>query len=352
MYSFRTIILGTDPKSISSVGEHLKEVFHDEVVTIYIRVEFEEYLAKHKPDIMLIDLSSALSSAEKKNITESVMIIKDRYPQAVLMVYGGKKSTLKDKNFQDSIDYFSGKTVTKIADDYMKARTQAVLKGNRMIAILTGFFAPYLIGNYEQPGFDRLLTATYSRDENLELIEKMKKSFLLFQPLLQEKSQQLIENALNTYPERDLTPEEIEEIQEAFYFQFTHLTAMNNFSDRRRYYAEKDVITNIWESTIDFVREIEDSIIFGCHKLGDTVNLKISSPVDYDLKKISKRSNYYKLIESIEPYGTMTLRSGDQIIYLGSGHPEDRDEPVEGTLINMQFKVVVPARGRRGIKRL
>ncbi len=351
MYNFKTIVLGTDKDKLMPISDHIREEYNDDVFMTFIRVEFEEYLTKQQPDILLIDISTQLSSAEKKNITESVKIVKEKYPECVLMAFGGKKSTLKDKEFQEAVDLFSGKTIQKISKDYEAIRSRVILKGNKMIVVLTGFFAPYLVGNYKQPGFDRLLTETYSREENLEILNQLKRNFLLFKPLLQEHNQELLENALEVYPERDLTREEIEQIKEAFFFQFTSLTAMKNFIDRRRYYAEKDVIKDIWETTISYAREVENTIIFGCHKLGNTVKLKVTVPAEYDLKKISPRSKYYKTIQKIQPYGTMTIKSGDQTVYIGSGEPEAELDAVDKLVFSLHFRVVVPTRGRRGLKR-
>lgn len=352
MYRFKTIILGTDLDKLTSVGEHLKNEFHDEIFMTVIRMEFEEYLANHQPDIFLIDMSSKLSDSEKNNIAESVNIIAEKYSDCVIMAYGDKKSSLKDKDFQETVDCFSGKTIAKISQDYGQLRSNVIVKGNKMISVLAGFFAPYLVGNFDQPGFDILLTEAYERDEDAGLLDELKKGFGLFSSLLQEENRNLIESALDVYEERLLTAEEIESIQNSFFFQFTSLTAMENFIDRRRYYAEKGVIEEVWESTISFAREIENSVIFGCHKLGDEVNLKITIPVEHDLKKISERSKFYKTIKKIEPYGTMSIRSGSQTISIGSDHHIDKEEFVEGTVFNIQIKVFVPTRRRRGLKRV
>ena len=340
MNTFKTIILGTDKEAMTPLGEHITEVYQDEVFMTYIRMEFEEYLNKNQPDLMLIDISTQLSAAEKKNIIESVEILQQKNPGCIVIAYGGKKTTIKDKGFQEAVDVFSGKTVAKIGKDYGEMRTKA-----------TAFFAPYLIGNYEDPGFDRLLNQTYSREDNLQVLDALKTKYNLFRSLLKEENRDLIDSTFNIYQERDLTHEEIENIQSTFFFQFTTLTAMENFIDRRRYYAEKDVITNVWESTIAYAREIENSIIFGCHKLGDVVHLKLTIPVEYDLKKISTRSKFYKIMESIEPYGTMTIRSGSQLLSIGIPDSSDSEETVEGTIFRICINVVVPARGRRGLKR-
>jgi|SRR5690554_2407677 hypothetical protein len=351
MYSFKTLILGSDKESITSVGEHLQETYRDKIFMTYIRLEFEEYLEKNNPDIFLIDLSSQLSDAEKKNIIESVRILREKYPSTVMMTYGSKKTMIKEKGFQDAIDCFSGKTIAKIGKDYEEMRRRAVVKGNNLIAVLTGFFAPYLIGKYDQPAFDRLLNQTYSREENLEILDDLKESFQLFAPLLQDKNRKMLESALEIYSSRDLTVDEIETIQNTFFFQFTTLTAMENFIDRRRYYAEGKVIEDVWESTIEFAREVENSILFGCHKLGDIVHLKISLPSEYDVNQITAKSKFYRKLEGIEPYGTMTIRSGDQSLCIGSCESFEGAERVEGIVFDIRIKVVVPPRGRRGLKR-
>jgi len=351
MYRFKTIILGTDKESITSIGEHLKETYRDDVFTTYIRLEFEEYLGNNNPDILLIDLSNQLSDAEKKNITESVKIVREKYPSCVIMAYGGKKTTVKEKSFQDAVDCFSGKTISKISKDYEEMRSKAVVKGNNMIAVLTGFFAPYLIGKYDEPGFDRLLNQTFSREENLEVLDRLKENFQLFASLLQEDNRKMLESALEVYATRDLTIDEIETIQNTFFFQFTTLTAMENFIDRRKYYAEGKVIEDVWESTIKFAREVEDSILFGCHKLGDIVHLKISLPSEYDVNTITTRSKFYKKLESVEPYGTITIRSGDQSLCIGSCESFEGAERVDGIIFDIRIQVVVPPRGRRGLKR-
>ncbi|MBW6515516.1 MAG: hypothetical protein K0B81_02730 [Candidatus Cloacimonetes bacterium] len=352
MYNFKTLILGTDPEKLASVGEYLSETYQDEVFMTAIRIELEEYLSQQKPDILLVDISSQMNASEKKNILESVKMIKAQCPECVILAFGGKKTTIKDKDFQEAVNIFSGKLLTKITKDYESLRSLAIVKGNKMIGILTVFFAPYLTGNYEIPGFDRLLAETHSREENLEVIEQLETNFGLFSPLLQENNRELIESALSIYRERNLKPEEIEKIQEAFFFQFTTLTAMENFIDRRRYYAEKQVIEDVWESTISFAREIENSIIFGCHKLGDVIHLKITVPTTFELKKLTPRSKFYKTIESIEPYGVMIIRSGDQTLCIGCNEQNEEIESVEGTVFLIRIKVVVPTRGRRGLKRL
>lgn len=351
MYNFKTLILGTDQDKLASMGAFIQDNYRDEVFATAIRIELEEYLSKQEPDIFLVDISGQMSAAEKKNIIDIVGMIKEKHPSCLLLAYGGKKNTLKDKAFQESIDSFSGKTDSKIAPDYEKLRSQAIIKGNKMIDILTLFFAPYLVGNYEQPGFDRLLSENHNREENLEILDQLEHNFQLFDTLLLEDNRRMIGSALKTYRERNLTSEEIEEIQQAFFFQFTNLTAMENFIDRRRYYAEKKVIEEVWEATISYAREIEDSIIFGCHKLGDIIHLKITIPVDYDLKKIAPRGKFNKKIAEIEPYGVMTIRNGEQTICIGSKKPVDAEEEIEGTVFLIRIKVVVPTRGRRGLKR-
>ena len=352
MYNFKTLILGMDNDKMIPIGKHLRENYHDEVYMTSIRMELEDYLSQKQPDIFIVDISTQLSSGEKKNIVEAVEIIKAKCPDCLIMAYGGKKTTLKDKGFQDSIDCFSGKVLPKAAKDYEDLRRKSIVKGNKLIDILTLFFAPYLVGNYEQPGFDRLLSTSHTREENLEVIGQLNNNLMLFGPLLQEENYKLLESALKIYPDRNLTHEEIDRIQQAFFFQFTTLTAMENFIDRRRYYAERMVIENVWESTISFAREIENSIIFGCHKLGDEIHLKITIPTIYDLGKITNRSKFYKVAQIIEPYGKMTIRSGDQVFWLGSIQDEEREGTVDGTVFDIQIRVVVPTRGRRGLKRL
>ncbi|MCB5231001.1 MAG: hypothetical protein WCX83_00890 [Candidatus Cloacimonas sp.] len=351
MNNITTVVASANREELLPFVEQLDANYNDRIIFVTEYEDVKENLEGKEPEIVVYILSDKPSDDEKDAMVSFIEKIKLEYPLCFVLVVGARKSSIKDKGFQDMVAAFITKGADKMLEEYDLLRPQVVRVKNKMISVLTGFFAPYLTGEYELGGFDQLLSGTYTREENLEILDSLKERFRLFASLLQEENRLLLENALEVYEERDLTDEERDIIRQEFFFQFNSLPAMENFSDRRQYYAEKKVISDVWKSTIAFSKEVEDAVIFGCRKLADVVQLRVTNLVEYDLDKISPRTKFYKMLQDLEPYGTVKVSCQDQVLYIGENHNIFDESSSEGLTFQFFFRVMVPERRRRGLKR-
>jgi hypothetical protein len=351
MYNITTVLAGNNREGLIALEERIVLDFNDKTVLIDSYEDMLEQLEGKEPDALVFFLSDKPNNDEKDFLVDIVEKTKLEYPHCIVIVAGGKKGVVKDKGFQEMVNSFVVKAIDKIIEEYEPLRPLVVRIKNKMISVLTGFFAPYLIGEYEMGGFDQLLSGTYIREDNLPILDDLKRRFKLFAPILLENNYQLIARALEIYEERDLSDDEKQEIRDEFFFQFNSLPAMENFSDRRQYYAEKRVLSEVWDNTIAFSKEVGDAVIFGCRKLADVVQLRVTNLVEFDLNKLTPKSKFYKQLQEIEPYGTVKISCQDQVLYIGENHDVFEETMSSGLVFQFYFRVMVPERRKRGLKR-
>ncbi len=300
-------------------------------------------------DIMIVDIPADIAKKTTDDLIRLLIEVRKNYPDSCIMLCGKVQDTLK-KQLKPYIDIVSGTTPAKVGTDFATCLTEFIKRNDKLLKYLTHFFAPHLVGDYGRKGFEQLLNEVFSREENLLALEDLKKRYNVISPLLLEENRKLIEDALTAYEERDLSDIEIQEIENAFYFQFNTLNALENFNERRLYYLETDVIFDVWHSVIDFGRELGGGLIFGCSRNGDTIRLKIAVNNVHNLTKIGKKSYFYSKLELIEPYGDLIVSCEDKKIVIG----KDREEAIveEGnTVFDFFIKIIIPERRRRGLMR-
>jgi len=353
MKPIKTSIIRTDESKNEQIAYEIKELCDSDITNIQLNDQLR--LNDFNSDITLIYLAKDDDQKVITPLYEQLNSVKESDPGSVLMLAGSFSTDIK-KTFRDVIDIFSGVTVPKIRKDFRSCIDLHIRKRKNLNYYLTDFFAPHLVGDLDRKGFELVLNDTFDKESYEENYPSLRKTYELIAPSLNECNREILDTALVTYFEKNLTKEEKEEIKTEFFFQFNTLSSLNNFSERRLYYIERSVIENSWSKVIDFVRSIDNSLHFGCYKFSKCIYLKVMINKAYPLKKISKKSDIYKTLLHMEPYGDIVVTSKDDKIVIGSdafwkeSYPEENlDE--ESTVFNFYVKVILPHRRHRGLKR-
>ena len=344
----QTVIIGLDQARVVSLVKEVDKIFDGNLSTPDVTDNLADELEETKPGIILFDVSDG----EQDSLLDSVLVTLNEFrnisPESILLISGKVKPELKKRLKAEEV-VVSGVTIDKIVKDFQEAVREHIRINADMVKVLTHFFTPHLMGHYDTIGFDQVVNGSYSREEILPSIDVLHKRLAMFSEILTKDNKALLVNALEIIKKEDLNDETRRITRDAFSFQFTALSSLDNFSDERHYFAERDVISNVWESVIAFAREHGDGIIFGCSKNDATIKLKIAINQRYDLSKINKRSKIYQTLASIRPYGSVVVTCGDEQLVIGK--PQNSLFSSEGLTFEFFFQVIVPVRRRRGLKR-
>jgi hypothetical protein len=343
-----TVIIGADQERVSHLDDEMKKVYDGKITPLEASVDLAAKLEELSPDIVIFDIGEEGKEQQIDSILSVVEEFSNVYPSSKVMVSGKIAASLK-KRLKDNDFDISGAMTKKIIKDYQETTAGLIRSNANMIKILTHFFTPHLVGHYDTVGFDLFINGGFEREELLSEANVLYRRLNMFSSLLTEENKKLLETTLNTFQKEELSEELRDAVREAFYFQFTTLPSLENFSDERQYFAESAVIKNIWETVTVFARENGDGIIFGCSKTDDIIKLKIAINQTYDLKKISKRTKLYQVLAKIRPYGSVVVTCGTDQLTIGK--PQDSITESEGLTFEFFFRVIIPVRRRRGLKR-
>ncbi len=355
MRAIKTLIIWTDESRKDKIANDIGLLCNCEITDFSYDEQIE--IGDAGIDIVLIDIAKCDDKQAPKTILGSVQKIKEVSPDSVFMIAGKCSADIK-KKFKDYVDIFSGVTSVKIKNDFRQCLNNLISTKQKLNYYLTDFFAPHLVGDLSRKGFELVMNDTYEREAYKEDFLDLWRSFMFVSPLLEPENRDILKTALYAYEERELTFEEKEAIREEFFFQFNKLPVLHNFTDRRLYYIERSVVQEVWESVIHYARDVDNSLLFGCHKIKDRVYLKIMVHKDYSLKKITKNSKIHKIMSKLVPYGDILIKSGEQRMVIGSDpiggdieEPVNKEEEQEYLTFHIYVKVILPHRRHRGLKR-
>lgn len=356
MRAINTLIIWTDESRKAKIADDISLLCRCNIID----AGYDQHIDLENKDIhiVVVDIDKCDDKKIRQIVLDTVKEIKEQKPEAIFMMSGKCSADIK-KKFKNQIDIFSGITAIKIKNDYRSCLDMLICSKHKLNFYLTDFFAPHLVGDLSRKGFELVLNDTYERDTYKEDFLDLWRSFMFVAPLLKPDNRDILKAALHAYEERELTYEEKNEIRSEFFFQFNTLPVLHNFTDRRLYYIEKSVIADVWESVIQYARDIDNSLLFGCHKLRDRVHLKIMIHKGYSLNKITKNSKIHKKMSEIIPYGDILIKCGEQRMFIGS-------DPIEGSIeepvnqgeeeqnyltFHIYVKTILPHRRHRGLKR-
>lgn len=354
MKAVNTLIIYTDEVRKDKLTHDI-DLLCKNIITS-IKYDQEVDIKEGQFDILVVDFGQTIIKDIALILIDLIQLIKNIEP-SIISIITGKYSTVIKNKLKNTIDVFSGVTIVKIKKDYRRCIDLMISKKQKLNYYLTDFFAPHLVGDIERKGFELVLNETYERETYQEDFLDLWRSFMFVAPLLKEENKELLKTSLHTYVERNLTEEEKDLIQREFFFQFNSLYALQNFNERRLYYMEKSTIEYVWNSVITFARNIDNSLLFGCYKSINIIRLKIMIHQSYPLKKITKNSSVYKTLMIIEPYADVIITSNGEQIVIGSQSQLEYSDigitPIDQEYLTFDFyfKVILPQRRRRGLKR-